>query len=145
MREKESPYEDIIHLPHHQSETHPRMSRHDRAAQFAPFAALTGHESAIKETQRLTDREMALNEDELEILNEKLQILQENTGADQEVTFTCFVPDGRKDGGAYITHTGRVRKIDTFTRTITLDDQTMIAMARIVDMQSELFDDATMG
>lgn len=133
-------YDDIINLPHHESKTHPRMSLQDRAAQFAPFAALTGHEAAIRETGRLTESEARLDEDALEVLNEKLQMIREHMGSGQEISFTCFVPDEKKDGGAYVTYTGSVKKLDLYTRTILLEDGTLIPLKHIVDMQSELFE-----
>ena len=96
-------YDDIINLPHPVSKTHPRMSLHDRAAQFSAFAALTGHDAAIKETARLTDERWEIAEDTKEQLNETLQQIAENIDKDITVTFTYFVPDLRKSGGAYVT------------------------------------------
>lgn len=135
-------YDDIINLPHHQSKTHPRMPLQDRAAQFAPFAALTGHEAAIRETGRLTESEAQLDEDALEMLNEKLQLIRENIGSAQKISFTCFAPDDKKEGGAYVTYTGCVKKLDLYARTILLEDGTLIPIKHIADMQSELFDHA---
>lgn len=140
MREERTHrYDDIIDLPHHQSDVHPRMLLQDRAAQFAPFAALTGHEAAIQETQRLTDREMQLDEDALETLDEKLELIREHIGEDQEVSFTCFVPDEKKEGGSYVTLSGYVKKMDLYARTIFLSDNTVISLDKIVDIQGELF------
>ena len=102
-----SKYEDIINLPHPVSKKHPRMSLYDRAAQFSPFAALTGHNAAIIETARLTEKKIRQSEDAISILNEKLHIITENLGA--EVTITYFLPDDRKEGGAYVRHTGAVK------------------------------------
>lgn len=132
-------YEDIIDLPHHQSAVHPQMPMQDRAAQFAPFAALTGHEAAIQETQRLTDREMQLDEDALEALDEKLELIREHIGAEEKVTFTCFVPDEKKEGGSYVTCSGWVKKLDLYARTILLSDNTVISLDKIVDIQGDLF------
>ena len=104
-------YDDILNLPHPTSKNHPRMSLHDRAAQFSPFAALTGHEAAIKETARLTDDKQILSEDVIEKINGQLKIIAENIGAEQEITVTYFVPDSKKSGGAYVDCAGTVRKI----------------------------------
>ena len=95
-------YEDIINLPHHVSATRPQMSMLDRAAQFSPFAALTGYDAAIKETGRLTDEKIEMDEEALNILNMKFQILVDSLDDEPEVTFTYFKPDERKAGGAYI-------------------------------------------
>ena len=132
-------YDDIINLPHHQSKVHPHMSLQDRAAQFAPFAALTGHEAAIQETQRLTDRKIQLDEDALEALDEKLELIREHLGTNEEVTFTCFVPDEKKEGGTYADFCGSVKKLDLYARTILLSDNTVISLDKIVDIQGSLF------
>ena len=99
MHKKE--YEDIIGLLHHVSTVHPQMSIYDRAAQFSPFAALTGHEAAIRETARLTEEQAELNEDKKEELNEKLQELMAHAEEHPTVTVTYFKPDDRKEGGKY--------------------------------------------
>ena len=120
-REKEkSPYADIIHLPHHQSATRPHMSLHDRAAQFAPFAALTGFDGVIAETGRQTECRAELSESEKALLDRKfariIDCLQQ--GRRPTVTVAYFEADARKDGGAYRQHSGEVKKIDLFERTI---------------------------
>lgn len=114
QRETDRPdrYDDIIHLPHHVSATQPRMAVSDRAAQFSPFAALTGHDAAIQEAARLTDQKIELDENSKEILNDKLSLLIEKIKEQPAVTVTCFVADARKNGGSYITVNGRVRKVD---------------------------------
>lgn len=124
-------YEDIIYLEHPASTKHPRMSLHDRAAQFSPFAALTGHEAAIVETARRTDYQMELDEDEKEKINEKLQVICEHLGEDMEVTITYFVSDERKEGGRYVSHTGIVKKINQYEGTLVMMDETMIPMKDI--------------
>lgn len=96
-------YDDIIHLPHHVSTTHQRMSNLDRAAQFAPFAALTGHEEAVKEVARRTNEKIELDESELEILNRKLQKINENLPLKQPIKITYYQPDEKKNGGKYLT------------------------------------------
>lgn len=121
-------YDDIIDLPHPTSSKHPPMSLYDRAAQFSPFAALTGHEAAILETARLTDCQRELDEDEKEKINEKLQMIYEHLGKDTEVTITYFLPDERKDGGKYVSHTGIVKKINEYERTLVMKDELAIPM-----------------
>ena len=107
-------YDDIIHLPHHVSTAHPPMPAADRAAQFSPFAALTGHEAAIRETARLTDERAELDENAKAVLDEKLRMIQEMLPAHPEITVTYFQPDAKKSGGAYVSVTGRVKKLDLY-------------------------------
>lgn len=132
-------YDDIINLPHHVSKKHSQMSLHDRAAQFSPFAALTGHKAAINETARLTDEKQILSEDVIAKLNEQLNLIKENIGTNQTVTITYFVPDDKKSGGAYISHTGVVKKIDEYNHTVILTDKTVIPIEQISEMQSDIF------
>lgn len=132
-------YDDIINLPHHVSKKHPQMSLHDRAAQFSPFAALTGHKAAINETARLTDEKQILSEDVIAQLNEQLNLIKENIGTNQTVTITYFVPDDKKSGGAYISNTGVVKKIDEYNRTVIMTDKTVIPIEQISEMQSDIF------
>jgi len=127
-------YGDIIHLPHHVSPTRLPMSLHDRAAQFSPFAALTGYEAAIRETARLTDSQAELSEERIGDLNDKLRKIAECLPEQPRVTMTYFVPDLRKSGGAYVTASGPVRKIDLYHRTLLLSDGTEIPMDRIYDI-----------
>ena len=130
-------YDDIINLPHHVSKKHPQMSLHDRAAQFSPFAALTGHKAAINETARLTDEKQILSEDVIAKLNENL--IKENIGTNPIVTITYFVPDDKKSGGAYISNTGVVKKINEYNHTVVLTDKTVIPIEQISEMQSDIF------
>ena len=130
-------YDDIINLPHPTSVNHPRMSLYDRAAQFSPFAALTGHDAAIKETARLTEQKIEQSEDMISLLNEKLQMVADNLGT--EVTITYFVPDERKSGGAYVSHTGTVRRIDDYEHTLVMTDKMVIPIEQISEIESELF------
>ncbi len=134
-------YDDIINLPHHTSKTRMQMSLHDRAAQFSPFAALTGHDAAIKETARLTDRRIELDEDIKIELNKKLQIVTENLNIKPEITVLYFQSDERKTGGAYVTLTGCVKKIDVYERIVIMADGTVIAIDDILDMESDLFEE----
>lgn len=127
-------YDDIIHLPHHVSKTRPQMSIHDRAAQFAPFAALTGHSAAIKETERLTEGQVELDESEITLINEKLRIICEKISEHPEIVVTYFVPDEKKSGGKYITVEGAVKKMDLYRREMILMDQTRIELSDIVEI-----------
>ena len=115
-----NPYEDIIHLPHHQSSNRPHMSLYDRAAQFSPFAALTGFDGVIAETSRLTDQKIELSEYERALLDQKLSLIDDalRKGNHPEITVIYFVPDPLKAGGAYNEYTGHVRNIDAFERCI---------------------------
>ena len=135
-------YKDIINLPHKQSSKRPHMSLLDRAAQFAPFAALTGYDDAIKETGRLTDERIEMSEEKLAVLNARYQILADNLRKEPEVTITYFVPDIYKTGGCYITATGVVKKLDTYERLITMVDGTRILMDDVLTLEGEIFSKA---
>ena len=115
------------------------MPMSDRAAQFAPFAALTGYDSAIKETGRLTDERIELDEEALTALDLKYQLLMEALDEAPEVTITYFQPDERKAGGKYLTATGAVKKVDDFARRITMQDGTKIPMDDVLSIDGELF------
>lgn len=132
-------YDDIIHLPHHVSEKHPRMSSIDRAAQFSPFAALTGYDAVIQETGRLTDSRVELAEYSRDVLDKKQQILMELAKEQPQVTVTFFLPDDRKRGGSYATRTGKLKKLDTYRRVMVMTDGTEISLDEIVDMKSDVF------
>lgn len=132
------PYDDIMDLPHHVSKTRQKMSMIDRAAQFSPFAALTGYEASIQETQRLTDSCVDLDVDGMAMLDEKVQRIAEMQDQRPEITVTFFVPDERKRGGAYRSHTGRVKKIDGYEKAIVFEDGTIICLDRIYDIDSKL-------
>ena len=127
-------YDDIIALPHPEPRTHPRMSHHDRAAQFSPFAALTGHSAAIAETGRLTDSRITLDESEMARVDAELQRLQELLPSRPTVSITYFVPDERKAGGSYQTITGKVKRIDTVNGVLLLTDQRVIPIPDIFDV-----------
>ena len=128
-------YNEIINLPHHVSKTRPQMPMSDRAAQFAPFAALTGYDSAIKETGRLTDERIELDEEALAALDRKYQLLREALDDAPEVTIIYFQPDERKAGGQYVSATGTVKKVDTFGRRILLQDGTRIPLDSVFDLR----------
>ena len=125
-------YDDIINLPHPNSAKHPRMSMIDRAAQFSSFAALTGHGAAIEETARLTDRRIELTEEEKTVLDEKLRLLLETVG---EGMITYFLPDERKDGWAYVTKLGTIKKIDPLEGRVILTDHTPIHIEDILEIE----------
>ena len=128
-------YKDMINFPHHTSATHPRMSIISRAAQFAPFAALTGYEEAAAETARLTERKPELDEDEKEILDRKIKHIQEHLENQPQVTITYFIQDEKKAGGSFRTMTGRVKKINSFEHTIIMQNGELVSIPDIVDIQ----------
>lgn len=132
-------YEDIINLPHHISPTRQQMPMSDRAAQFSPFAALTGYDAAIKETRRLTDERIELDVEALSALDMKYQLLMEALDEAPEVTITYFRPDERKAGGKYVSAVGAVKKIDDFERRITMQDGAKIPMDDVLSIEGELF------
>ena len=131
-------YDDIINLPHHTSKVHPRMPIEKRAAQFSPFEALTGYGDAVAETVRLTDSRMDLDESERAVLEERLQLLLDAENPKPDVTLTWFIPDERKDGGRYVTHTGKLRKFDALARVIVMEDGTLVPVDEVTDVQSKL-------
>lgn len=128
-------YDDIINLPHHVSAKRNKMSNYDRAAQFAPYAALSGHGEAIEETARLTDKEIELSEDEAEVLNAKLLTLFTKVDEHPDVLITYFKPDKRKSGGAYINANGRIKKFDFYTNHIVFEDGKRIDICKIKDVE----------
>lgn len=132
-------YDDIINLPHPTSQKRPRMSVQDRAAQFSPFAALTGYDAAIRETARLTEERIELNEYEQAVLDQRITLLQEHLKDLPEVTITYFQPDERKEGGKYRSLTGAVKKIDSYERQLVLADKSKIPIESILNLESELF------
>lgn len=135
----EHKYDDIIYLKHPDFGTHPRMPILDRAAQFAPFAALTGYEDAITETARLTDRRIELDEDKKDILDEKLRFLHEHHKDNYQVSIEYFKQDDKKTGGAYDTFTGNVKKIDSLHRLVITKEGLRIPIDDIIDIQGDFF------
>ena len=127
-------YKDIINLPHPEPVGHPRMSMEKRAAQFSPFAALTGYEEAIQETERLTEERIILDEDELEMLDEQMGEIM-SMEEQPKVTITYFIPDGRKEGGRYETVTGRISRIDRYKGRIIMEDRLAILIKVVVKME----------
>lgn len=138
MTHADNPYEDILYLPHHVSPTRRPMPRADRAAQFSPFAALTGYDAAIQETARLTDTFAELSEDAKAELNEQFLLLSETISTRPEITVTYFREDERKSGGAYHTLTGRLCKVDSCTGVLVMEDGECIQMEMVRDIHSDL-------
>ena len=125
-------YSDIIHLPHHVSATRQQMSMMERAAQFSPFAALVGYDAAVKETARLTDQRIELDNSAKEELNDKLLCIAEHLGEDFEVVITYFQPDSKKAGGAYVDASGVVKKMDEYARQLLFRDGRKIPIEDIL-------------
>lgn len=128
-------YDDIIDFPHHQSVTRPHMSMHDRAAQFAPFAALRGYGEEVNETARLTDRKIILDENEISKLDGILGLVMERIKMQPEIKVTYFIPDERKSGGAYVTYVGCVKTLDEIDRKIVFTNKMEIAIEDILDIE----------
>lgn len=135
----EHKYDDIISLPHHVSKKHPGMPLLNRAAQFAPFAALIGHDAAIRETARRTDSFIELDEDRKKQLDEQLHLLLENIEQRPECEITYFQPDEKKNGGVYVTVHGKIRKVDAYGCQIIFTDGTAIPIRHLFSIQGELF------
>ena len=128
-------YDDIINLPHHVSAVRPHMPMQDRAAQFQPFRALTGYEDAVRETARLTEEKPQLTEDEKAILDARLQKLADEIAGQPRVTLTYFQPDKRKAGGAYVTASGQLKKIDDLAGVLILTGGERIVIEDIMDIR----------
>lgn len=139
MPKTPTPYDDIIHLPHHVSQERPHMPLRDRAAQFSPFAALVGYEDIIDETARLTTQKRELDESEKAALDRRIGVLLAHLREKPAVTVEHFVPDTLKSGGAYEFKTGSVARISSGKRNLTLDDGTVIRFEDIVGIEGELF------
>lgn len=129
-----SHYDDIINLPHHVSPTRKRMSIHDRAAQFAPFAALVGYDDAVAETARLTENRPELDEQEQQVINERLAYIAYHIDEQPEVFIRYFVPDERKSGGAIVEVSGKIYRISNADETIVLTDGCKIRLSDITDL-----------
>lgn len=133
-------YDDIINLPHHVSSTHPHMAAIDRVAQFSPFAALTGYDASIKETARLTDERVKLDEYMKDVLSNRLQIIADRIKEYPEIVITYFQPDAKKNGGAYITAISTVKKIDEYERVVVMTDGTAIPIDEIISIDGQIFE-----
>ena len=134
MFDNNGKYDDIMNLPHHESKKHPRMSLEARSAQFAPFAALTGYEEVISETARQTNKRIEINEELKAILDEKLLLIKARIKTKPNITVTYFIPDSKKEGGRYITVTGKVIKIDDYKQKIILENKIEIPISEIIDI-----------
>ncbi len=132
-------YDDILRLPHHVSASRKPMSMTARAAQFAPFAALSGYDAEVQEAGRLTDQPIELDEYEKETLNARLQLLAQHLQEKWTVSAVYFQPDERKEGGAYVTRTGTVKKILLSERRLLLTDGTVIPLDGLIALDGEPF------
>ena len=132
-------YDDIINLPNHTSLNHKRMSMENRAAQFAPFSALTGYKEEVIEATRLTEKRIELSNELKEIISNKINFLEENINQMQEAIYTYFVHDNKKDGGKYITKKGILKRIDKNNQKVILIDKTIIPIKEIINIENEIF------
>ena len=128
-------YDDIIDLPHHVSTRHAPMPLIDRGAQFSPFAALTGYEAVIEETARLTDQPVDLDESSRAVIDAQLRQLADRISQQPEATVTFFRPDERKNGGAYVTVSGKVKRIDAYTAAMVFTDGTVVDFGQICKIE----------
>lgn len=134
------PYEDIVNLPPHISKRHPQPTMIERAARFAPFAAITGYEEMVLEEARVTEERIEMDEGTLAILNEKLNIIHESLDSEPIIKITYFEPDKKKSGGAYVSVTGTVKRIDEYERIVIMSDGKKIPIDEIFGLESKLFD-----
>ena len=132
-------YRDIYNRPHHVSSKRPQMSRLNRAAQFSPFAALTGYDDLVAESARVTDEKHELGEYELEQLNSRIQYLRDHLSEEPEVNITYFQADERKAGGSYIVFTGTVKKIDEYSKSLLLSNGKTILFEDICSIEAPYF------
>ena len=139
MTESNHRYDSIKKLPHHQSATRPHMSLNDRAAQFSPFAALTGYEDAVAEAARLTDTKIELDEYAKGAINERLNAIQDTLDEQPEVSITYYLPDKKKSGGVYVTVTGCVKKVDEYEHIVVMRDGTNVPIDDISEIDGEMF------
>lgn len=133
-------YDDIISLPHHISTVHPHMPALDRAAQFSPFAALTGYEAAITETARLTDTKIELDTDKKAELDDRLQLIRDYILMEPEITITYFIPDAQKEGGSYLQAAGAVKKLDDTEHKVIMKNGTVIPINEICEIDGSIFE-----
>ena len=138
MNEK-FPYGDIVNLPRPVSKKHPEPPLSERAARFAPFAAITDYEEMVLEEARVTEEKIELDESALTILNEKLNILQNNLSQSPEITVTYFAPDKKKAGGAYVNISGTVRQIDVYSKLLILENDKKIRIENIYKLDGDIF------
>lgn len=132
----ENPYADMLDLPHHQAADRPHMSMLSRAAQFSPYAALVGFDGVIAETGRLTDSLTELSDEQKDLMDQKLSLIGDAVLSGQRpvVTAVWFVPDSRKEGGAYAEYTGPVKRIDPVGRTLVFLDDNGVSNVRTIPL-----------
>lgn len=128
-------YDEIINLPHYEPKYHKRMSKSQRAAQFSPFSALTGYDEMVKEIERLTKDKIIISDDEITVINEKLNYLIQNKMLDSYVSITYFVKDLKKDGGKYYKYNGKIKKIDNMNKKITLNTLEKVSIDDIINIE----------
>ena len=133
------PYKDIVNLPRHISKVHPQATMADRAARFSPFAAISGYEDMVKEVARVTEERIDITDATKELLNEKMNMIIEFLDEQPEVTITYFEPDKKKDGGAYVSITGTVKRIDEYERIVLMSNDKKIRIDEIYAIESDLF------
>lgn len=132
-------YDDIINTPRWNPKKHTRMSMESRNAQFAPFAALTGYEDAVKETARLTDRRIEIDDGLKQVLNNKLQYALENSNINPIIEITYFLPDSKKKGGKYVEKIGQIKKVDSVEGLIIFKDKEKIRIDDVINITGEIF------
>lgn len=135
MTNHKSMYDDIIDLPHHVSKTHPQMSRHDRAAQFSPFAALTGYDDAVDEAARLTESRLVPDEEQAALLDRTMKKILDNIDIRPLIRVTYFIPDKRKSGGRYSEYSGYIRTFNEYDKILIFEDGKKIAVSDIYDLE----------
>lgn len=135
MTNHKSMYDDIIDLPHHVSKTHPQMSRHDRAAQFSPFAALTGYDDAVDEAARLTESRLVPDEEQAALLDRTMKKILDNIDIRPLIRVTYFIPDKRKSGGRYSEYSGHIRTFNEYDKILIFEDGKKIAVSDIYDLE----------
>ena len=133
-------YDDIINLPHHVSERHPQLGKASYAAQFSPFAALSGYDGIVSEAARVTDERVELGETETELLSAKLLIALEHEKEHPRLSVTYFKPDEKKSGGAYLQKTAEIKRVDDVERIMYFTDGTKLPIDDVVDLEGEIFD-----
>lgn len=132
-------YDKIIDLPHHQSKKHPQMPLYDRAAQFAPFAALTGYDDLVDETARVTDEKIELGESQREVLDRQQAFIAIHINEKPLIEVTYFVADTKKSGGKYVVKSGNLKRIDDYSRVYIFTDGTIIPISDIIQIDSDIF------
>lgn len=132
-------YENILNHKRHYSLSHPKMSNEKRAAQFAPFAALTGFEDKANETARQTQQRIIIDENEIDLINNKLKLIEFKLNEQPTVKITYFEKDAFKEGGKYITAAGCVQSIDLLNSNILMSDGTKVPVNDIIDIDGDIF------